>query len=99
MEQTALFADRTGEGAALVTEELRFEQSFRKSAAVDRDEFAPAPGVVMDGAGDELFPGPRFTGDEHGRGGLRDALDDREDLLHLRALADDVREGEALLER
>ena len=53
----------------------------------------------MDGPGDQLLAGAGLARDQHGGHGLGDALDDGEDLLHLRALADDVCEGEALLER
>ena len=52
----------------------------------------------MDGPGDQLLPRARLAGDQHRRGRAGDALHDAEDLLHLRALADDVGEGVALLE-
>ena len=57
VKETLLFADRAGERAALVTEELRLQQGLRKSTAVDGNELAAPPGVVMNRPGDELFAG------------------------------------------
>src|SRR5207247_680457 len=54
-KKPALLADRAGERSALVAEQLRFQQVFRQSAAVDGDELSAAPGVVVDGAGDQLL--------------------------------------------
>ena len=82
-----------------MAEELGFEQCLGQGAAVDGDELPAAAGVVVDGARDQLLAGARLAGDQHGGHGLGDALHDGEDLLHPRALADDVGEGEALLQR
>ena len=98
VEQTALLADGPGERAALVPEELGLEQRLRHRPAVDSDELAAPPRVVVDRPGDQLFPGARLAGDQHRRRRAGDALHDAEDLLHLRALADDVGESVALLE-
>ena len=53
----------------------------------------------MDRAGDQFLPGSGFAGDEDSRHRFRDALHDRENLLHPRAAADDVGEREFLFER
>jgi hypothetical protein len=50
----------------------------------------------VEGAGDQLLAGAALAGDQHRRAGAGDAFDQREDRLHLGALADDVREGVAL---
>ena len=98
-EQTTLLPDRAGERAAFVTEQFGLEQVFRKGAAVDRHEFAAPAGVVMKGPRDQLLACARLARDQHRRRRPGDALHDREDLLHLRALADDVRERETFFER
>ncbi len=99
MKQTAFLADRAGERAALVAEELRLEQVLRKRAAVDGDELPPPPGVVVNGPRDQLLARTRFAGDQHRGHRFGDALDDRKDLLHPRAAADDVGESEFLFQR
>ena len=43
VEQAALLADRSGERAPLVAEELGFQEVLGKRAAVDGDELAAAP--------------------------------------------------------
>ncbi|KAG1433808.1 hypothetical protein G6F57_021909 [Rhizopus arrhizus] len=58
-------ADRAGEGALGVSEEMRFEQAFRNGAAIDRHEravrtFRP----VMQEARDTLFADARFAMDQ-----------------------------------
>ena len=102
-EEAAFVLDRAGERAALVAEELRFEERLRQRAAVDRDELAVlADRRVMDGARDELLARPALARQEHGRGDSGDPLDRPEDLLHAGALPDDVRKrvlrGELLLQ-
>src|SRR6266478_5202255 len=71
---------RVGEGAARVPEELALEQRLRERDAVDGDEgtgLPPSP--LVEGARDELLSGPRLAGDQHGRAGVRDAV---EELVH-----------------
>jgi hypothetical protein len=67
-----------------MTEQFAFEQLFRKRGAGDVDErFYRAVAVVVDGLGREVFPGSRFTGQQHcGRGARRDARQHRLDLEH-----------------
>ena len=55
-----------GEGAALVAEQLGFEQLVRQRAAVLDDEaLVAATAAVVDGACQQFLAGARFAGDEH----------------------------------
>ena len=68
-------ADRAGERAARVPEELRLEQVLGDRAAVDRDEpVRAARAGVMDRARDDLFAGARLAGDEDRARCRRDGL-------------------------
>ena len=88
-----------GERAAHVTEELRLEQRLGDGAAVDRHEPLRAPrAVVMNGVRDELLAGAGFAGDEDRAARLRHRLEQREQLLHRGALADDALELVPLFE-
>ena len=53
----------------------------------------------MDGLGDQLLAGAAFAGDQHGGIGVGHAFHDAQDLLQQGAAADDVVEGEAVVER
>ena len=56
---------RIGEGAALVAEQLVFEQRVGQRRAIDGDEREPALGTeVMERTGRELLSGSGFTRDE-----------------------------------
>ena len=80
-----------GEGALLVSEQLRFEQVLLQRGAVHLDEVARrAQRVVMDRAGDQLLAGPRFAADQHRRVALRHLLHDGEHRLQRAAGADDA---------
>ncbi len=61
--------------AGLVAEQLALEQGIRQRGAVDGHKRFPAPGrEVVDGAREQLFPGPAGALDEHrarARGNLR----------------------------
>ena len=58
-EQARPGAMRIGEGAALVAEQLVFEQRVGQRRAIDRDEREPALGTeVMERTGRELLPVP-----------------------------------------
>ena len=84
---------------ALVAEELALQEGLGQRPAVDRHEAAAgARARVVDGAGDQLLAGAALAVDEDRRAGPRHAVDEREDGLHARALADDVVEGVLLLE-
>src|SRR5207253_4312057 len=85
LEAPASLRLRTGEAAFLVSEELSFEKRFGKRRARDLDDRAGAPvRVVVEGFGDQLLAGPRFTRDEYRGVGFRDLPDGLVDLLHRR---------------
>src|SRR3984957_13386424 len=66
-ETSGLFLDRTGESPAHVAEEFTFEQMFGERSAIDDDEGtvgAAAPAV--DFAGEDVFAGAAFAGEENG---------------------------------
>ena len=74
-----------------VTEQLALEQRLGHRRAVDRDERARlAPAALVQRARDELLAGAALAGDQHGRVGLGDAVDQVADLPHRRARADDL---------
>ena len=76
-------ADRTGEGAFLVAEELGFDQGLGNGAAGDGDErLLGARAEVVNGAGDQLLAGAAFAGDEHGGIEIGDAADELVNALH-----------------
>ena len=91
---------RTGERAALVTEQLGLEQRIGQCGAVDGNEHLGGPGALrVDRPGDQLLPGAGFSLDQDvgvGPGGLPDEVEHR---LHGRALADHVVEARARRER
>src|SRR6185295_3769609 len=67
----------TGEGAALVAEELALDQRGGDGCAVHlHQRLVPAAAALVDGPGEELLPGPGLAEDEHRR--VR-----RRDLAHL----------------
>src|SRR5262249_47724127 len=75
---------RAGEGAALVTEELRLHQRLGDGRDVDGDERRVAPvTAAMDGARDELLAGAALAGDEHGGRRRRDLRDQLIEARHL----------------
>jgi hypothetical protein len=60
------FVVRVGERAALVTEQLIFEQGVRERAAVHRDEWTGSPAAhVMNGTRNEFLAGARFAADQN----------------------------------
>ncbi len=80
-----------GEGALLVTEQLRFEEVLLQRRAVHLHEVASrAQRVVVRRPGDQLLTGTRLAADEHGRIALRHFLDDRQHRLQGAARADDA---------
>ncbi len=67
-------------------EQLRFEQLVRDRRAVDGNKrSAPPHALLMQGAGDQLFAGAGFTGDQDSGIGDRVGLDLAKDLQHPRA--------------
>ena len=81
--------DRAGEGAALVAEQLGFEQVLRDGGAVDGDEAALAPALLVDGAGEQLLAGAARAEKHYRHVRARHALDGLCDLQHLRGGRDD----------
>ena len=84
-------AQRAGERALGVAEELALEQFARDRRAVDADQrpVAALAGLV-DGARDQLLAGAGLAGDQHGGVGRRDQLDLAQRLLDRGAVADDA---------
>jgi hypothetical protein len=86
LEAAGLALVRAREGAALVAEELGFQQITRHRRAVDLHEGVAAPGRVgVDGARHDLLAHARLPAHEHGDVGARGLLDHGLDLAHLRA--------------
>src|SRR6185295_11352049 len=75
---TGLCLLRAGEGAALESEQLRFEQLLRQCCAIDRDERTTAPRrAAVDEPGHDFLAGPRLAleaGRRFGGGNARRAL-------------------------
>ena len=91
LEAADALAIGAGEGALLVSEQLRLEQRLGKRRAVHLDEVPRrAMRVVMDRAGDELLAGARFAADQHRRVALRHLAHDAEHALQRIARADDA---------
>ena len=84
-----------GERAAHVAEELALEEVRRDRAAVDADEgLLRARARVVDGVGDHLLARPALARDEHGDVGVLHPIDERVELAHRRARADEARVAE-----
>src|SRR5690606_17056998 len=82
-------ADRAGERALLVSEELAFEQSRRNRGAIDLHEWlARARRTFMDGAGHQLLAGAALSLDQNRGAGRRDHAQSRAQLFHRTRLAD-----------
>src|SRR2546428_349253 len=87
-EEPGCVADRAGEGAAHVPEELALEQRLGERAAVDGHERPLAARAVrVDGACDEFLAGAALAEDEHRAAPGRDARDRLVDLDHGRRAA------------
>ncbi len=94
LHQTGLVGHRAGERAALVAEQLGFDQLARQRRAVDLDERAFLPlTVLVNGARHELFARAVLAVDQHAGVGRRHRFDEVEQLPHLVAARDDVREA------
>jgi hypothetical protein len=93
-EQPDLVLERAGERALFVAEELGLDQVLGNGRAVDLDEgpFRPQAAQVQR-VGDQLLAGPVFALDQDVGVTCRDGVDELEQLAHLLALPDDVREG------
>ena len=90
-EQARLVANRTGEGASHVAEQLGFEQRLGQRRAVDAHERRRgARALIVDQPDDELLAGAALAVDEHGRIERRDARRQLQDVLHRLAAGDEV---------
>jgi hypothetical protein len=79
-----------------MTEQLGLEQLLGDRAAVHGDEHPiRPPAVVVEGSSDQLLAGPALAGHQHGAVGVCDPLDDVEDALEPRGIADDPVEAVA----
>ena len=94
LQQPLFLILRAGEGALLEAEQLRFEQRVGDGAAVDRHEGLLVPRApAVDRPGDQFLAGAALAGDQHIAFACRRLLDEPEDLLHGRAVADDLVEA------
>ena len=94
LEQADLVLQRAGERALLVAEELRLDQVLRNRRAVDLDERAlGAQAAQVQRVGDQFLAGAVLALDQDVGVARRHRFDELEELAHLLALADDVREG------
>ena len=99
LEETALGDVGAGEGAAHVSEEFALEQTLRDRRAVDRDErLRRAAAREVDGARDDFLAGAALAADQHARAAARDLADQREDLAHRGALADQLAHRRGLVD-
>jgi hypothetical protein len=89
-EETGLIAVRAGVRAALMTEELIFEEFGGDGGAVDGEE--GGIGILAEAverAGGEFLSGAGFAGDEDGAAGGADFSEEVSDILHGAAVADE----------
>jgi len=86
----------TGEGTALVAEQLRLQHAFGKGGTVDLDERGiGATAVVVDEAGDEFLAGAAFPLDQDAGVRRCNLFRQVEYFLHGRGFADHMRRGVA----
>src|SRR5690348_3647098 len=91
LEESLAIVIRASEGALHVAKKLRFQESLRKSAAIDGDEGSlSASAVLVNRPRYQFFSGAALAGDEDAAGLWRDRLDQFEDGTHFGALPDDV---------
>src|SRR5262249_28813232 len=90
LEAALLAAGGAGEGAALVTEQLRLEQRLGQRGAVDRDErLGGTARALVDRAGEELLARATLALDQHRRRRRRHLLDEHHRATEGRAATDD----------
>ena len=94
LEAALALADRAGERAFLVAEQLAFQQRLGQCRTVDGDE---RPRAVLrrlvDRPSHLLLAGAGLALDQHSRVGVADVADQLEDGVHPRVLAQHVVEG------
>ena len=99
-EKALLRGDGAGERALHVAEKLRFEQIDGNRAGIDGNErFVGARGSGVNRLGDQFLTGAALAVDQHGGARRRHLRNQVEHGEHLFALADDVGEIVALLQR
>src|SRR5262249_18267522 len=100
LEASLALADRAREAALFVAEELALEQVLRQRGAVDSDHRPAARHAagLVNRPGDLLLARARLAFDQHRGRRVREIADQFEDAVHLRILADDIEETEALFE-
>ena len=77
-----------------MAKEFALHQGVGDRTAIDRHERAAAPAAAaMDRSGDQFLAGARLAGDQHVDGAGRHSVDDRVNLLHRRAFAQELAEG------
>src|SRR6185295_1754864 len=91
LEPADAVAQRAGEGAPDMAEELALEQLARNGGAVDADQ-RPVAALArfVDGARNQLLAGAGLAADHHRSRGRRHQLDLAQRLLDRLALADDA---------
>ena len=101
LEQAALLLARVGERAALVAEQLRFEQRLGQRRARDVQERPRrAAAQVMNDLGDQVLARAALARDQHGRRrARRDLAHELLHALHRLGFADDRRDAERPRER
>ena len=91
LDAADLLLDGAGEGAALVAEQLRFDDAGGQARAIDGDEGALVElRAIVDGARRQLLAGAGLAGDEHGGVDLGELADLLEDAGERGAGADHV---------
>ncbi|OQA26793.1 MAG: hypothetical protein BWY59_01262 [Verrucomicrobia bacterium ADurb.Bin345] len=91
---------RARERPFFVPEQLAFHQGVGNRRAIDHDKRPGFPRPVeMDVPGDHLLAGARFALDQHRARNARRAADRIEDLLHGRALPNEVAEGRGVADQ
>src|SRR5262249_2374247 len=91
--------DRAGECAALVTEELRFNERRRHRSAVEDDERTGAAAHFVERLGEHFFARAGFAFDDHGHARLREALAQWIEASHRDARAERLREAHRARQR
>src|SRR5205085_3923042 len=101
LDQAALRLPRVGKGAALVAEELSFQQMRREGGAIDLDKARLRLSArVMERSRNEVLARPALAEQEHRRvGNRRDALHEIAYLLDCRLIAENGAGRELCLPR
>ena len=91
LKEADVIAHRTREGAALVAEQLAFQQRFAQRAAIHRDEGITREGAaVVDGTRHQFLAGAAFAGDQHSAAIPCHHANHLQHVLDCRRTADDL---------